>query len=85
LREGGGGLGESVRRREYVLRVRLSDGRTVECEMSSPRPERYRTGDFINLPVRADGRSEAGKGFIWRIVADEEPNVLVLAYVRPNA
>jgi hypothetical protein len=65
----------------YTLKARLRDGREMTSEFI-PSGRRYHVGDFINIPVGRDGKSRPGYGYVWRVVNEESPDVLVLEYVR---
>src|SRR5690349_18081961 len=55
----------------YVIRLGLRDGTQKEADFVTRR--RLDVGDSVNLPVDADGASQAGKGYTWRVRAVQGP------------
>jgi hypothetical protein len=73
----------SERVREYVLVRRSADG--TSSKLGTLRtPKAYEAGDFLNIPHGGDPSPVPGrtKGNVWRVVAVEEPNVLMVEYVK---
>ena len=68
----------------YNIRLRLPDSTEREGGRFTTRRRRL-VGDLVNLPQGPDGRSLAGKGYIWRVAALEDGHTtLVLAFERPH-
>jgi hypothetical protein len=70
---------------EYVLRLRLPDGREKAGGSFTTRRRRD-AGDFVNLPTGPDNRSHPGSGYVWRVVGvEDEGRTLILEFDRPHA
>jgi hypothetical protein len=73
--------------RSHTIKYRMSDGSVSDGgSLSTPGGVAFSVGDLINLP---EGRppycgyyARATEGHIWQVVSVEEPNVLVVEYVR---
>ena len=63
---------------EYTLCFALEDGRVWRTTYApnAPRP----VGSVFNFPIRPDGQSRAGKGYIWRVASIDENGELLLQF-----
>jgi hypothetical protein len=87
-------IAENADKIEYVLKRHEPDGVLSRLGYFKTKRER-KLGGVVNLPMGADrevptshpSRSQEGTGtpgHLWRIVAVDEPNVLILEYIRPH-
>lgn len=73
--------------RSPAIKYRMRDGSISDGGyLSTPGRVTFSVGDLINLPERRPPfrgyYARATDGHLWQVVAVEEPNVLVIEYMR---